>query len=509
MVRATHTHDRRYLLAAAIVAGACLAVALVGTSSAARRSAGDPATWKTWHLASASQFRLPPPPAANSPTTKQELAQLLRFQNARTSRQLELIKQWGGPLAVLPWTDLFLQAIQSYRPRPPAAAYDLAIFYTGLYDAMVAACDSRDAYAATTRPAPSALDPRIKPVGQVAPGSTYASPEAAMAGAAQILIPYLFSGAPAALYVRAANDAVAARLWAGLNYRSDLERARLLGEEVAQLVINQAKTDGRATNTGFPTPEPAGDAYWSPTPPTYEPPFGGPAGTWRPWLMTSNDEFVKSLPGPSTYGSPAYMAQLMAVLNTVNHETQAQRNIAFFWDDGPGTLTPPGHWISIAEGVIKQQRPTNAQALRELALLSAAEADAGVEAWLIKYTYWSVRPITAIWRLCDGGQTLCSEDTVRADPSRATYRGQWYSPIATPSFPSYPSAHAAFSAAASSVIGYFFPSVAAKVNAMAEQAAQSRLYAGIHYPEDLRDGLSLGRLIGQLAIARAESDGAQ
>ena len=508
----TQTNRRRRVLATvALTAVAGLAVLVFSSTGGAARASLDPATWKPWHLASANQFRLPPPAEAKSATTKRELAQLLRFQKMRTPQRLQAITKWDGQIAVVPWTDLLLQAFQSYRPRPPAAAYDLALFYTGLYDAMVAACESRAAYASTTRPAPSTLDPRIKPAVKATgmPGSTYASPAAAMAGAAEILIPYLFPDAPAAIYLQAANEAVASLLWAGLNYRSDVEQGRLLGQKVARLVIDQAKTDGRATNTGFPTVKPTGDGYWSPTAPAFEPPFGGPAGTWRPWLMTANDQFVGSLPGPSSYGSQAFMDQLMATLNTVNNETQAQRNIAYFWDDGPGTLTPPGHWISIAENVIKAQRPSNEQALRELALQSAAEADAGVGAWRIKYTSWSVRPITAIWRLCDGGKTLCSETAVRADPSQAPYRSKWYSPITTPAFPSYPSAHAAFSGAASSVIAYFFPAAAAKVTAMAEQAAQSRVYGGIHYPEDSRDGLLLGRMIGQLAIDRAKSDGAQ
>jgi hypothetical protein len=498
----------RRALVALVMAGALAAVLVTASSVRARRGSADPATWKPWHLTAASQFRLPAPPAAKSATTKKELAQLRRFQKKRTPKMLAGIKKWNGQLAVLPWTDILLEAFQSYRPRPPAAAYDLALFYTGLYDAMVAACDSRDAYAQKSRPAPSKLYRGLKPIGKPAQRTTYAPTEAAMAGAAQILIPYLFPDAPAGIYVKAASEATNARLWAGLNYRSDVERARALGQKVARLVIDQAKQDGRATNTAPPAPNPGGDGHWSPTPPGFEPPFGTPAGTWRPWLMTSNSQFLHALPGPSKYGSPEFMDQLMQALNTVKNETQEQRNIAFFWDDGPGTLTPPGHWISIAEGLIKQYRPTNEQALRELALQSAADADAGVAAWNIKYTLWSVRPITAIWRLCDGGQKLCTEAEVRADPSRAPYRGNWYSPITTPGFPSYPSAHSAFSGAAAGVLAYFFPGAATKVNDMAAEAAQSRVYAGIHYPEDSRDGLTLGHLIADLAIAKAKTDGA-
>jgi hypothetical protein len=48
----------------------------------------------------------------------------------------------------------------------------------------------------------------------------------------------------------------------------------------------------------------------------------------------------------------------------------------------------------------------------------------------------------------------------------------------------------------------------AQVESMAAEAAQSRLLAGIHFPEDNQDGVILGRAIGGLAIDRAKTDGA-
>lgn len=494
----------------AALAAVCIVGSLLAASSVdARGTAKDPASWRPWHLTSASQLRLSAPPSALSATTKRELTELLKLQKVRSPKTLKTISRWNAQPAVIPWTDLLLDAFKSYRPRPPAAAYDLALFYTGLYDAMVAAYDSRDFYAASTRPAPSKLDRGLKPAMKVAAGSTYASPEAAIAGAAETLIPYLFLDAPASVYHKAATDAINSRLSAGLSYRSDLDRARGVGQAVAQLVIQQAKDDGRATNTAFPRPNPGGDVFWSPTPPGFEPPFGGPAGTWRPWLMKAGDQFLGSIPQPSPYGSAAFMQQLQAVVDQSKHETPEQVKIGYFWDDGPGTVTPPGHWVAIAEDLIKKFHPTNEQALRVLALQSAAEADAGVAAWYVKYYYWQLRPITAVWRLCDSGAKLCTEAEVRADPSRAPYRGKWYSHITTPAFPSYPSAHSTFSGAASTVLAYFFPNARQQVLGLARQAAMSRLYGLIHYPEDNSNGLMLGDLVGGLAVERAKSDGAQ
>jgi len=159
------------IAAGACVAAGALAGALVAvTSVGASRATVDPATWKPWHLTSASQFRLAAPPAAKSATTKQELAQLIRLQRSRTPAMRLAIKKWTRQSTILPWTDMLLQAFQSYRPRPPAAAYDLALFYTGVEDAIIAASDSRDAYAAKSRPAPSKLHKRLKPSAKAKSG---------------------------------------------------------------------------------------------------------------------------------------------------------------------------------------------------------------------------------------------------------------------------------------------------------------------------------------------------
>jgi membrane-associated phospholipid phosphatase len=126
----------------------------------------------------------------------------------------------------------------------------------------------------------------------------------------------------------------------------------------------------------------------------------------------------------------------------------------------------------------------------------------------MKYFYWSVRPITAIWRLNADGTALSTEAQCAATPSLCPNRNVWYSIIGTPGFPSYPSGHSSFSGGAGRVLTYFFPKAGESLNLLANQAASSRLYGGIHFDEDNRDGLILGRAIADLAIARAKADGA-
>ena len=494
----------RYL-ACALVCAALVGVGGAGASSESTAAvrASTPAQWKPWHLTSADQLRLKAPPAARSAQTKAELAQLRRLQRTRGPAQVAAFQKWNGQGAAIAWTKVAIDMLRSYRPRPPLAARFLAIFQTGLYDAMIAADDSRIAYA-RSRPAPAKLDKRLKPLAKT-PASTYAPYEAAMAGAAERLLHSLFPGEPQRTFTAFANEAVGSRLSAGVNYRSDVQNARALGQKVADAVIARAKADN-STSTRLPNPTLSGEGYWASTPPLYEPFIGGPVGTWKTWLLSSPGVARTILPGPSAYGSPEFMRQLRQVLDVSRSLTGEQRQIANFWDDGPGTDTPAGHWHSVAIELIRSYRLAGPKAVRALAYLSTVEADAVIACWEAKFYWWSVRPITAIWRLSADGTKLNKESDCQANPSLCPQRNVWYSIISTPGFPSYPSGHSSFSGGAGKILTYFFPKAGETLNLLANQAAASRLYGGMHFDEDNRDGLVLGRSIADLAIARAKAD---
>ena len=115
------------------------------------------------------------------------------------------------------------------------------------------------------------------------------------------------------------------------------------------------------------------------------------------------------------------------------------------------------------------------------ALLNIALADSFIAAWYTKYYYWTARPVTM-------AKVVLGADHVPA--------------ILTPPFPSYVSGHAAFSGAAARILGVQFPDEQATVDAMAEEAAMSRLYGGIHYRFDNEDGLAMGRAVADLVLQR-------
>ncbi len=490
----------------AIVAltGAASAVSPPESTAAARAAAPpSPAHWKPWLLTSPSQFRLNAPPAAGSAQTKAELKQLLRLQK-RTPAVLANIKKWCSQPAVIPWMQLELKLFQDYRPRVGPSARALALLGAGMYDAMIAASDSHDFYAKSSRPAPWQLDKRLKPALKAAAGSTYAPYDAAVAGAAETILPYLFPGEPRRTFVATADEAVNARLAAGLNYRSDLQQARALGQKVATLVIARGEADGHV-NTGYSEGPFTGEQFWVPTPPEYEGAIGSAIGTWKTWLLANPRALWNVIPPPSPYGSPRYLAQLKAVMDTAPSLTANQRQIANFWDDGPGTFTPPGHWEDIALQLIKSYKLSGPMALKAVAYLGVAQNDAVISWFGLKYHYSQVRPITAIWRLGADG-TLHTQAQCDADPASCPNRDRWYSIITTPAFPSYPAGHPTLSGLGGKLLTYFFPKAANTLNELANQVALARLYGGIHYPEDNSAGLTLGRALADDYISRARAD---
>ena len=118
---------------------------------------------------------------------------------------------------------------------------------------------------------------------------------------------------------------------------------------------------------------------------------------------------------------------------------------------------------------------------RALALVAAAISDATVATWDSKYTYNRPHPSDL-------------------DPTVAPV-------VAVPQSPSYPSEHAAAAGAAAAVLSYLFPAQASSFADMADQAATSRVQAGVAFPSDVFAGLDLGQSVGQAVIAYAQADG--
>jgi membrane-associated phospholipid phosphatase len=417
----------------------------------------DAGKWKTWVLTSGDQLRLPPPP--DQEATRTEIAELKALAKQRNAAALERIKWWNAGPPGYRWTSIAIP------PGPANASLHsriMALLSVAIYDATVAAWDSKYTY---NRPRPTAFDSSLTAALPAPASPSYPSEHAVVAGAASTVLAYLFPD-KADYFKARADDAAEVWVQAGLNFRSDVKAGLELGRAVGALVVEWAKKDG-SDKTG-PVEIPPGDCRWTGINPVA--PF---AGSRKTWVLSSGGQLR---PGPPTdCRSSQGQAELAEVRNYARtFETNAA---AYYWQSGRS------NWNNVIDQKIFEYRldMDPPRAARVYALAYIAAYDATTACWDAKYTYWAIRPFML-------GVTPL---------------------FATPNHPSYPAAHGCYSGSISAVLAYLFPLDADALNALGEEAGQSRVWAGIHFPSDVVTGLALGRAVAKLVIERAEKDGSQ
>jgi hypothetical protein len=191
---------------------------------------------------------------------------------------------------------------------------------------------------------------------------------AAVAGAPATVLAYLYPDAASVF------DEVAS----GERPRAGLAEGRRIGARA----VAETRTDGSdAVWTG---PVPAGPGLWVPTPPAFAPPLEPLAGDWRPWNLSEGSHFRPS--PPPTFGSKAYAREVQEVYDVSLSLTDEQKRIAEFWADGPGNITPAGHWNRIAIELIRSRGLSDVASARVFAALNTAQADAFIACWDAKFT---------------------------------------------------------------------------------------------------------------------------
>jgi membrane-associated phospholipid phosphatase len=476
--------------------------------------------WQTWLVPSIQGTRPSAPMEPSSARALIELRELLDLQARRNDNTAALVEFWDLQGGLPRWSNILLEKIKETRTNPVRASRALALFHTAIADAAICVWDAKFAY---RRLQPAQSGSELKPI--VAVDETlpsYPSEHAAIAAAAATLLSYLYPAQTALVHGQRmtfdtlANEAALSRLWAGANYRSDLEAGIRMGQAVAWLAIARGQSDGSSAvwdaqtqpgRLGGTPPSPEGTApYWTPTAPANAfPPLEPLAGYWNPWLLESPSQFrAPAPPGlQGSFPSELFLKETMEMKEAVasfGHYPE-RLQIARFWADNPGeSYTPPGHWAQITADQAVAAGLSTPRAARAMALVAAGLADSAIACWDTKYHYWLMRPITPIRTMAD----------------QPFYDPTWLSPIPTPPFPAYTSGHSTFSGCTAAVLESLFPG--AKIvdalgqsvgfNTAAEQAMMSRLYGGIHYHSDNEEGLICGRRIAELVLRRAQNDGA-
>jgi membrane-associated phospholipid phosphatase len=375
------------------------------------------------------------------------------------------VAYWDAGSPGYRWIELASQQMLAQNVAPTLFTRGMALVSAAIYDSIIVAWDSKYAWKRTS---PSVTDPTIQPLLRTTGTPSYPSEHAVAAGAASVVMAYLFPNM-AETYTDLAEEAARSRVLAGVSFPSDISAGLQLGRQIGQLVIAYAMADGSAapfTGSFPPTP-----GLWASTAPVT--PL---AGTWKPWVLSSGSQF--RLPAPPAASSPDYQAQVATVKSFAR--TNATNHSAWFWQ--PAFIVP---WLDtvnleIFQNHLDQNAP---RAARVYALEAIAQHDAALACWDTKYAYLEMRP-------------------PMADPSIVPA-------FAIPQHPGFPSGHACASGAASAVLSYLFPADAASFAAMSLDAGNSTFYAAIHTMFDVTQGFALGARTGNQVVQRAMSDGAQ
>jgi PAP2 superfamily len=224
------------------------------------------------------------------------------------------------------------------------------------------------------------------------------------------------------------------------------------------------------------------------------------AGTWRPILLTTANEFA--CPTPIATISPDYVLQLNEIKSFQNDITSEKRKLVNYWGAGAvlrwneimrelvakhnvppyqnadGTYPIPNANNPLAYPTFPFSNPP--YAARAYAYLSAAQYDACIAAYFYKNQFNRTAPFNV-----DGSiQTLLPKSTL----------------------PSFPSEDAVVMGVSVELLKLLFPGDQDYINQKAEEHKRARLIAGANVRSDLDAGEALGKLVATKFIARARGD---
>ena len=407
----------------------------------------EAANWKTWVLDNPQRIMVAAPPSAAQ--TKAELQFIKQEMTKLDEIMLTEIKYWNAGAPSYRWNQIVLGLMfqkQEVLLRMPASWMNLAI-----YDATILAWKEKVKY---KRKRPNELDPSVKPFITAPLTFSYPCEHSVTAAAAAYMLVYFFPEKTDSI-MQMAHAASQSRINAGVQFQSDIDAGWKLGEQVAKEIIEKAKNDGSAIKWD-------GNMNKDPKKWTGAYPMGITLPLFTPIVIRSADQF--RLPPPPGFEND--MNELKNYKQNFN-----SRSLAYYWaSHGPEV------WNDLASQKMFEYRMSDdAPAVsRVYTVLNVAYHDAVIAIFDSKYAYWGIRPV--------------QYDT--------TYKPL----ITTPPFPGYPSGHAGGAGTTAAVMEYFFPADAKLFWQMAQDCADSRFYAGIHFRTDNEAALKMGKELGKYVV---------
>lgn len=409
------------------------------------------------------------------------------------------------------WNQLYLE-LERYSPgyRPPVSARNYALINMAAYEAIVHGTNGQ--YKSLANNYPDLYLPFTEHNAKY-------NWEVCVNAAYEKAVDLFFPIAPAEQQFKILEVSHALRTQ--LQSSTELEtyqRSMLYGQSVAQAIYDWSTSDtwgheAYLKNTDPNYYPPSGIGLWQPTYPDYLPALLPHWGKVRTFANVN----AIAVPPPHPYStdpdSKLYKEAIMTrqLVNEIkNGEREEDLWIAEFWSDDCPILTfsPAGRWVSMTNQLIGIEQLNMLESVVTYAKVGMALSDAGVRCWGEKYRFNCLRPIDYIRENMNDptwNTVMCPDGS-----------GGYY----TPNFPTYPSGHASFSAAASIILentfgsNYTFtdrshegrtefrgtPRTFNSFRDMALENAYSRVPLGVHFQSDSDAGTHIGFIVGDRVL---------
>lgn len=338
----------------------------------------------------------------------------------------------------------------------------------------------------------NSIELRYEPYAGTHPAARGASPDAAIATAAYMTLSITVPSQAAAL--ETTYDTYLAGLTCPAAFPDCVSDGIAVGAAAAEAILALRANDGAATPHA-PYSAPLLPGVYQPTAPNFAAPQFGNWGRVKPFALNRVSQFAA---GPSplmNLRSGTYRRDYQEVMavgsaavrgapeNVDSYESRAAR----YWAGGGANAN------AIAQRVVAGRGLDRWQHARLFALMNMAQADASFGLFYGKYQYAFWRPITAI---------------------HASGNTQWMSYLVSPPYPDYASGLSGLTASAMEVmrrllgtdaLPYTYTAAGIErhfdtLSQAENEAAMSRVYAGIHFRTACMDGLKQGTKVGNYVV---------
>jgi hypothetical protein len=382
------------------------------------------------------------------------------------------------PDTILEWNRILLTTLGTPGATSPTVFFtrSLALMHVAIFDAL------------------NSFDHVYTPYFDRVPVPSGASREAAVAQAAHDTLVGMFPS-QASIY-GAALAAQLSRLPAG----AAQDGARV-GAAAARAILDLRRDDGW-NRTPEPYLLPSLPGYWQPVPPANAAAQFGHYGDVTPFVIGSARQFTPEPPPVLT--SQRYaddFNEVKAIGGTTSAtRTADQTLVARLFAVVPTVTTTgiPAVWNNLVRDLIRARQLNDLEAARLYALVNTTFHDALFVSFSSKFLYGLWRPVTAIREAARDGNTATAPDP------------EFTSLVPTPPYPTYPGNYACLAGAIAQVFTRYFgrddmsfaitwaapngPAITRSYNGfrqLADEAARSRVYGGIHFNFDTTSSLGV------------------